>query len=59
MRGRDHRVAQPLEAPVRGGGDRAALVAARDEREQQVRGLALERQVADFVDLCRHPHRST
>jgi hypothetical protein len=28
----------------------SALVAARDEREEQVGGLALERQVADLVD---------
>jgi hypothetical protein len=49
-----HRVAQDLapllEGAVRGDDDRAALVAARDEREQQVGRLALERQVADLVD---------
>ena len=58
-----HRVAEDLapllERAVRGDDDRAALVAARDEREQQVRGLALERQVADLVDLCRRRPRST
>jgi hypothetical protein len=49
-----HRVAQDLvpllEGAVRGDDDRAACVAARDEREQQVGRLALERQVADLVD---------
>src|SRR5215212_5896430 len=33
-----------------GDDDRAAFVAARDQREEQVRGLALERQVAGLVD---------
>jgi hypothetical protein len=50
----DHGVAEDLaplfERAGRGDDDRAALVAAREEREQQVRGLALERQVADLVD---------
>jgi hypothetical protein len=54
QRGGDHRVAEDLppglEAAVRGDDDRAALVAARDQREEQVGGLALERQVADLVD---------
>jgi len=53
-RGGDHRVTEDLapllEGAVGGDDDRAALVAAGDEREQQVRGLALERQVADLVD---------
>ena len=44
-RGGDHRVAEDfapgLEAAVAGDDDRAAFVAARDEREEQVRGLAL------------------
>ena len=52
--GGDHRVAEDLapllEAAVRGDDDRAAFVAARDEREEQVGGLAFERQVADLVD---------
>ncbi len=45
--GGDHRVAEDLapllEAAVRGDDDRAALVAARDQSEEQVGGLALER----------------
>ena len=53
-RGRDHRVAEDfapsLEAAVAGDDDRPALVAARDEGEEQVRGLAFEWEVADLVD---------
>jgi hypothetical protein len=53
-RGGDHGVAEDLaplfEAAVTGDDDGAALVAARDEREEEVGGLALERQVADLVD---------
>ncbi len=52
--GGDHGVAEDfapsLEAAVAGDDDRAAFVAAGDQREQQVRGLALEREVADLVD---------
>jgi hypothetical protein len=52
--GGDHRVAEDLapllEAAVRGDADRAALGAAGDEREEQVGGLPLERQVADLVN---------
>ena len=36
-----------------------SFVAARDELEEQVGGLGLERDVADLVDLCGSPHRST
>ena len=54
QRGGDHRVAEDfapgLESAVAGEDDRAAFVAARDEREEQVRGLALQWQVADLVD---------
>jgi hypothetical protein len=53
-RGGDHRVAEDFapgfEAAVGGDDDRTAFVAARDEREEQVGGLAFKRQVADFVD---------
>jgi hypothetical protein len=53
-RGGDHRVAEDLapglEAAVAGDDDRALFVASGDEREDQVRGLAFERQVADLVD---------
>ena len=53
-RGGDHGVAEDLapglEAAVAGDDDRAAFVAAGDEGEEQVGGLALQRQVADLVD---------
>src|SRR5436190_22588964 len=49
--GGDHGVAEDLaplfEAAVTGDDDRAALVAAGDEREEQVGRAALEGQVAD------------
>jgi hypothetical protein len=52
--GGDHGVAEDLapllEAAVGGDDDRAAFVAAGDEREEQVGGLALQGQVANFVD---------
>ena len=52
--GGDHGVAEDLapglEAAVGGDDDRAAFVAARDQREEQVGGLAFEWQVADLVD---------
>jgi hypothetical protein len=35
------------------------FVAGGDELEEQVRGVVVEGDVADLVDLCRHPHRST
>ena len=60
--GGDHLVAEDLapglEPAVAGDDDRTAFVATRDQREQQVRGLAFQRQVADLVDLCGYPHRS-
>ena len=36
-----------------------AFVAAGDEHEHQARGFGVERDVADLVDLCGYPHRST
>ena len=52
--GGDHGVAEDLapglEAAVAGDDDRAAFVAARDQGEEQVRGLAFQREVADLVD---------
>src|SRR5438034_11679841 len=54
QRGGDHRVAEDLaplfEAAVGGDDDRAAFVAAGDEREEQVGCLPFEWQVADLVD---------
>ena len=50
----DHGVPEDLapliEAAVGGDDDRAAFVAAGDEREEQIGCRALERQVADLVD---------
>ena len=52
--GGDHGVAEDLapllEAAVAGDDDRAAFVAAGDEREEQVGGLAFQWEVADLVD---------
>jgi hypothetical protein len=52
--GGDHGVAEDfapgLESAVAGDDDRAAFVAARDEGEEQVGGLAFKREVADLVD---------
>ena len=52
--GGDHRVAEDVppgaEALVAGDDDRAALVAAADELEEQVGALAIDRDVADLVD---------
>jgi hypothetical protein len=47
------------ERQVGGEDQRGVLVAAGDQLEEQVRGVLLEGQVADLVDLCRCPHRST
>jgi hypothetical protein len=61
QRGGDHGVGEDfapgLKAAVAGDDDRAAFVAAGDQREEQVGGLAFQRQVADLVDLCGYPHR--
>jgi hypothetical protein len=62
-RGGDHCVAEDLapgfKAAVAGDDDRPALVAARDEREEEIRGPALQGEVADLIELCGYPHRST
>jgi hypothetical protein len=54
QRGGDHGVGEDFapgfEAAVAGDDDRAAFVAAGDEREEQVGGLAFEREVADLVN---------
>ena len=54
QRGGDHGVGEDLppglEAAVGRDDDRAAFVAARDQGEEQVGGLAFEREVADLVD---------
>ena len=52
--GGDHGVAEDLapglEASVAGDDDRAAFVASGDQRDEQVRRLRFEREVADLVD---------
>ena len=62
-RGRDDVVGEGLtpapEGQVRSDHDRALLVAGRDELEEQVRGVLVERDVANLVDLWRPRHRST
>ena len=47
------------EWQVAGQDQGCVFVAGRDELEEQVRGVLLEREVADLVDLCGYPHRST
>ena len=62
-RGGDDLVAEDLapaaEGQVGGDHDRALFVAGGDELEEQVRRVVIEGDVADFVHLCGHPHRST
>lgn len=42
-----------------GGDDQAAFfVAVGDDLEQQSGPFGVDREVAQFVDLCGHPHRS-
>jgi hypothetical protein len=47
------------ERLVAGDDESGPLVAAGDELEEEVGGFPLERDVADLVDLCGCPHRST
>jgi len=35
------------------------FITARDELEEQVRGVLIKRDVADFVNLCRYRHSAT
>src|SRR5262245_28415967 len=62
-RGRDHPVPEDLspaaEALIAREDHGAALVAAADQLEEQVGALAVDGQVADLVDLCGAPHKST
>ena len=51
--------APAAERQVRRQDQRGVFVAAGYELEEQVRGVLLEGQVADLVDLCGYPHRST
>ena len=52
-------LAPAAELFVGGDDQRGPFVAGGDELEEQVRGLGFERDVADLVDLCGCPHRST
>jgi hypothetical protein len=52
-------LAPAAEGQVRGDDDGALFVAAGDELEEQVRRVGVERDVADLVALCGHPHSST
>jgi hypothetical protein len=52
-------LAPAAEGQVRGDHDRALFVAGGDELEEQVRRVVVEGDVADLVDLCGCPHRST
>jgi hypothetical protein len=44
------RISPHASKPVAGDDDRAAFIAAGDQREEQVGGLAFQGQVADLVD---------
>ena len=61
--GGDGGVAEDLapagDAAVGGDHDRCFQVALRDDLKQRRRGFGGQRQVAEFVDLCRRRHRST
>ena len=52
-------LAPPAERLVAGHDQARSLVPGRDQLEEQVGGLGLERDVADFVNLCRARHKST
>ncbi len=51
--------APPGEGQVAGEHERGVFVAGGDELEEEVRGVLLDREVADLIDLCGYPHRST
>jgi hypothetical protein len=61
--GGDGGVAEDLapgsDAPVGGQDDAGFGVALGDDLEQGGRGLGGQGEVAQFVDLCGHPHSST
>jgi len=62
-RGRDGGVAENLapepEGEVARHDQGRVFVAGRDELEEQVRGVLIEWDVADFVALCRCRHNAT
>nr|WP_281356427.1 hypothetical protein [Acrocarpospora macrocephala] len=47
------------EGLVAGDDDRALLVAAGYELEDEVGVGSIQGQIADLIDLCGYPHRST
>ena len=50
----------PLAERQVGGDDQAAaFVAFGEDLEDEFGGAVGQREVAEFVDLCGHPHRST
>jgi hypothetical protein len=51
-------LAPAAEGLVAGDDEAGSLVAAGDELEEQVGGFGLEGDVADFIELCGHPHSS-
>ena len=51
--------APAAERQVGGQDEGGVLIAGGDELEEEVRGVLFEGQVADLVDLCGYPHRST
>jgi hypothetical protein len=62
-RGGDDLVAEHLSPPAErliAGDDQAGpLIPGGDELEEQVGGFCFERDVADLVNLCGHPHSLT
>jgi hypothetical protein len=52
-------LAPPPEGLVGRDDEAGSLVASGNQLEEQVGGFGLERDVADLVDLCGCPHRST
>ena len=47
------------ERGVAGAGDGGFLLAGGDDLEQQFGAAGVEVDVAEFIDLCGYPHRST
>jgi hypothetical protein len=59
----DDRIAENLvplaEAAVGGQDERPLFIAPGDELEEKVRPVTVDRDIADLVDLCGAPHKST
>ena len=52
-------LAPPAKRFIAGDDQAGAFVAGGHQLEEQVRSLGLKRDIADFINLCRHRHRST